>query len=797
MRARPSVLLLTLACAVGASGLLAARLSASGQEAQAASAAPAAQASPQAQAPAATRLTAIQVGATGDGITVTLRGNGRLVYSAIQEADRPPARLIVDFQGVRPEIAPATNGQGVLRRVRVALNNADPLVTRVVLDLERLVSHRMRPSNDGREVVITLEAPPETATAVPPAPAKTLPPAPAAAKSTPAPAEPVEAPASAPADRVATRLAGIVVGESPEGVTLTFKGNGRLETRPIEQGKGMPPRLVLDLPGVRPAVPLTTRVAKGIVDRVRVTQTGQKPLVTRVTMQMTGQFLYRLRASQTDPREVTITLADPQRAPDSSGEFVLSEVVGAAKPPVATVAAKTAPATPAPPAPARARASAEPAPPVMSPQPLLGSRQAGPDGVKGFTGHAVSLDFQGVDLRAVLRTFSEITGLNVVIDPGVKGTVDVSLREVPWDQALDIILRANQLGYSVEGSIVRIAPLEVLAGEESVRRRLQEERDLSGETKTLTRALSYARAREMTPLLMKTSMTRRGTIEVDDRTNTIILTDLDGGLDKARKLIDILDTPQPQVEIEARIIETQSSFRKELGIRLGLNGSLTPALGNTLPLTFPNQGSLGGVTGTIDRQAPSLVELALGSVNGALKIDAALSALETEGKVKVISAPRVIMQNNVEGEILQGTQIPYTTATSLPAGDGIISTFQVPTVQFKDAALKLTVKPRITSANTIIMDVSLERSAANYVNALPGNPNPAIDTQKARTTVQVGDGTTAALGGIMFEESRNNDDRTPGLSRLPVIGRLLFNRTRRASETRELVLLITPKIVKG
>jgi type IV pilus assembly protein PilQ len=768
MRARAAVIpLLTLLCAAGAwGGGWSTSLLARAQDGA------------QAQVPSATRLTGLQVGATADGVTVTLRGNGRLSYSAIQEADRPPARLVIDFQGVRPEIAPATTGQGVLRRVRVALNNPDPLVTRVVLDLDRMVSHRMRPSADGRDLVITLESPApaeSTAAAAAPAPAAT-------------PAAPVEAPRSAsttPTERVATSLSGIVLGETAEGVTLTFKGNGRLETRPIEQGKGVPPRLVLDLPGVRPAVPATTRVGKGLVDRVRVALSSQKPAVTRVTLQMTRQFLYRMRASQTDAREVTITIADPQHQPDTAAEFVLAEAVGGSAP--SSAAAPAAPAQ-------RAKATPEPAPAATSPEPLV-TVGSGPG--KGFTGHPVSLDFQGVDLRAVLRTFSEITGLNVVIDPGVKGSVDVSLREVPWDQALDIILRANQLGYSVEGSIVRIAPLDVLASEESSRRRLKEEQDLSGEIKTFTRSLSYAKAKEMTLLLQKTSLTKRGTIEVDERTNTVILTDLEFGLDRARHLIDTLDTPQPQVEIEARIIETRASFRKELGIRLGLNGSITPALGNTLPLTFPNQGTVVGNTGTVTQTAPTLAGIVLGSVNGAFSIDATLSALETEGKAKVISAPRVIMQNNIEGEILQGSQIPYTTAQTQPSGDGLVGAFQVPTVSFKDAALKLTVKPRITASGTIIMDVNLERSAPNYTNAIAGNPNPAIDTQKAKTTVQVSDGATAAIGGIMFEDSSSNDDRTPGLSRLPVIGKLLFHRTTKSTETRELVLLITPKIVKG
>jgi type IV pilus assembly protein PilQ len=417
-------------------------------------------------------------------------------------------------------------------------------------------------------------------------------------------------------------------------------------------------------------------------------------------------------------------------------------------------------------------------------------------GDKNFTGRPVSLDFQGVDLRAVLRTFSEITGLNVVIDPGVKGTVDVSLREVPWDQALDIILRANQLGYTIEGSIVRIAPLDILAKEEQVRRALKEEQDLSGELVTLTRPLSYAKAQELSALLLKSALTKRGSIQIDARTNTLIVKDLQIGLDQAKALIDTLDTAQPQVEIEARIIDTDATFSKELGVRLGFVGEVSPRLGNTTPLTFPNHGDASGAAGTINPQAPNILTTTLNAINGAFSINAAISALESEGKIKVISAPRVIMQNNVEGEILQGEQIPYTTATSLPSGDGVFTTFQVPTVQFKDAALKLTVKPQITASGTVIMEVNLERSAANFSRTLPGNPNPAIDTQKARTTVQVTDGATALIGGVMFESADDFLDRTPGLHKVPLIGRL-FNRTRNVNRTRELVLLITPKIVKG
>src|SRR5262249_33219145 len=161
----------------------------------------------------------------------------------------------------------------------------------------------------------------------------------------------------------------------------------------------------------------------------------------------------------------------------------------------------------------------------------------------------------------------------------------------------------------------------------------------------------------------------------------VILTDLEPGLDKARKLIETLDTPQPQVEIEARIIDTTSNYSKELGIRLGIDTNATAGFGNTFPVVFPASATGGATVGTINSTASQVAQLALGSVNGAIKVTATVSAMEKEGKVKVISAPRVIMQNNIEGEIIQGDQIPYTTATAIPTEGGVLNTFQVPQVQ--------------------------------------------------------------------------------------------------------------------
>ena len=209
----------------------------------------------------------------------------------------------------------------------------------------------------------------------------------------------------------------------------------------------------------------------------------------------------------------------------------------------------------------------------------------------------MTLDFQGADLRTVLRTFADISGLNIVIDQSVQGAVDVSLHEVPWDQALDIILRDHKLGYSVEGTIVRIAPLTVLSDEEGQRRKLAEERALSGDLEVLTRPLSYAKASELTPLLTRTALSLRGDIQIDARTNTIIIRDLASRLQGAAQLIDSLDRPQPQVEIEARIVTTTRDFARKIGVQWGMNGRMAQDIGNTTNLAFPNQLGLSGRTG--------------------------------------------------------------------------------------------------------------------------------------------------------------------------------------------------------
>ena len=715
------------------------------------------------QAPAATELTGVEVGRNADGVTVTLKGNGKLAYGTLQEADRPPLRLVVDFPGVRPNVPPATPGQGALRRVRVALNNPNPLVTRVVLDLDVKVTYSVKASPDGREVTVVLAGPAGEQTAA--EPARTAP-----------VAAPVEA-APAAATAVANRLTGVAVGSAPEGVTLTLRGNGKLPVAEVEEGKDAP-RLVLSFAGVRPATTALTNIKKGLVDRVRVAANGT-PGSTRVVLEMTGQYAYRVQPDAVNGRNVVVTIGDPAALGSTPADFTVAKSVGTAGATVSTAAVRT------PAAPVTRTTRTEPA---------VAERKAGDMTPRRFTGHPISLDFQGVDLRAVLRTFAEITGLNLVIDPEVKGVVDVSLHEVPWDHALDIILRANQLDYTVEGTIVRIAPIETLQKEGEARRKLADEQALSGELVTVTKTLSYAKAADLAPLLLRTALTKRSSIQVDPRTNNIIITDLQAGIDRAVALLVDLDAPQPQVEIEARIVRTTKNFAKELGLQWNFGGAAAPELGNTTPLAFPNSVRATARTANVNSQADTVGKISLGSLNGALNIDVALSALETEGKVQILLKPRVVTQNNIKATITRGQEIPYTTLTAAPqGGDGVTLVQQVPQVSFKTAALTLQVLPRISASGTVILDVDVDNGSPGDIEA---NGNRSINTQRVQTTVLVKDQGTTVIGGIYETLEARSQDRTPGLSRVPFIGSF-FKRNESSSNEGELLIFITPRILKN
>jgi type IV pilus secretin PilQ/predicted competence protein len=605
--------------------------------------------------------------------------------------------------------------------------------------------------------------------------------------------------------KYATTLQSVRAENRPTGTSITLVGNGELVAEAVTPMGNGTPRVVLEFPNVRSQVAPDVFVGRGPISVVHVTTSGVVP-TTRVVVDLLRPASYRVMPPEDGEKDFTILFEEPlpevaaapptQAAPgvvaslDPIDRLLMRGGLGAAA--ALNTAGGPTPSRGTGPFSQTAQQAALPQAPQASQAP-----SAAPGGSQQprFTGHPVTLDFQGADLRMVLRTFADISGLNIVIDQSVQGSVDVSLNEVPWDQALDIILRDHKLGYSVDGTIVRIAPMTVLADEEAQRRKLTEERALSGELEVLTRPLSYARAQDLTALLTRTALSPRGDIQIDQRTNTIIIRDLASRLQGAAQLLDTLDQPQPQVEIEARIVTTTRAFARDLGVRWGFSGRMAPELGNTTGLAFPNQVALGGRTGgtlgvdgattAVDlgiSPATSAIGLALGSVNGAFNLDVELAALESSGNGRILSSPRVATQNNVPAEITQGVQVPIQTVAN-----------NTVTVTFRDAALRLQVTPQITAANTVIMQVQLENSAPDFTRAVNGIP--PIDTQRAVTSLLVSDGQTSVIGGIYVNRQQENNARTPGIHKIPILG-WLFKNQRVTDQSSELLIFITPRIIK-
>ena len=353
-----------------------------------------------------------------------------------------------------------------------------------------------------------------------------------------------------------------------------------------------------------------------------------------------------------------------------------------------------------------------------------------------YSGAPVSLNLVDADIKQVFRLFHEISGLNFVLDPSVTGRVTIVLDRVPWDQALDIILKNNGLDKVLENNVVRIASTQKLAQEAASRKQLKEAKELEVEPITITRTLSYGKAKDVERVIRESGvLTTRGKVIVDERTNTVIISDIPKKVAPLDELISTLDAETPQVMIEARIVETSRDFVQDLGIVWGFSALADASVGTSTGLSFPHNASVKyGLNLPGDGGASSLA-FRLGNVIDSFTLDVALNTLETEGTARVISAPKVATQNNERAEIEQGVRIPIvnTTATEI-------------NVEFVSASLKMVVTPQITAEGTIILDVQVENNSPDFVNTAGGIPS--IRTQRAQTKVLINDGGTTVIGGI-------------------------------------------------
>ncbi|MFC6438781.1 type IV pilus secretin PilQ [Bowmanella sp. JS7-9] len=411
-----------------------------------------------------------------------------------------------------------------------------------------------------------------------------------------------------------------------------------------------------------------------------------------------------------------------------------------------------------------------------------------------YAGAPISLDFQDVPVRQVLQIIAQVNGFNLVTTDSVNGNVTISLSGVPWDQALDMILKIKGLDKRVEGNILLVAPADELAAREA--QQLQSQQQVA-ELAPLTSAnlqINYAKAANIAAILKSPEgglLTARGSVTVDERTNTILIKDTQESIDQARDMVRTLDIPVKQVLIESRMVTVRDNISDELGVRWGfsdqqdtdgvsgsLEGAQTIGSGNIPSLTDRLNVNLP-VSGAAGRFGLSIARLADGTI-----LDLELSALENENKGEVIASPRITVANQHDAYIEQGTEIPYVQATSSGATS----------VEFKKAVLSLKVTPHITPDNRIILDLVITQDTRGDTVSTSTGPAVAIDTQEISTQVLVENGETIVLGGIFQQNATQAVTQVPLLGDIPVLGHLFKNR-QNLNEKRELLIFVTPKII--
>jgi type IV pilus assembly protein PilQ len=427
-----------------------------------------------------------------------------------------------------------------------------------------------------------------------------------------------------------------------------------------------------------------------------------------------------------------------------------------------------------------------------------------------WTGFPLNLNLVNADIHNVFRLVSAVSGLNIVSSDDVEGQVTVQLREVPWDQALAAILQAKGLGAVQYGTIVRVAKIDSIRKEREDAAAAKAAEIESLPLRVLTLPLNYANANEVMAQL-EAMLSKRGSLAFDERTNSLIVRDIDRNLSQIRSLVRALDTRTPQVHIEARIVEANSSFSRSLGIQWGGNLNFSPATGAPTGLFFPNSvGMSGGGTastvsaagaggaggqGTNFTTVPNYVVdlpaaaqsgsigLSLGSISNMINLDARLTAGESNGTGKIISAPSITTVTNRPATIRDGARIPYQTAS-----------LRGTNVQFVEAVLLLQVTPKITADGTIFLDIQVTKNRPDFGAAI--NNLPTIQIKEAKTTVMVANGDTAVIGGVYSYEESINRQFVPGLGKIPILG-WLFKTTNKREDRRELLVFITPTIVQA
>lgn len=809
----------------------------------------------QAAATSTTEIQNLAVHPGSGGAQLEVASDGTLVWTTYRDAD---GRLVIELPNSMPadSVIDLWPDDGLLEAVEVTTENGgDRPLTRLTIRTRGATEHSIQAS--GPALLVDFTAIGEVAERTWDKPSadeadtlavqsvvveeETLPAAPPAPRVSTAetPFNAIQGPVGEPIGVAATQLEGIEVSSHDGETVVRIVGDGGFYFSSFNLDA--PDRFVVDLLGVANRAPSPSiMVENHTVERVRIAQFKEQPdMVSRVVVDLRDASDTRVEqipnglelrfasnaVAAMELEESPVVEEAPQVAALEPEPVVVSEpivepepegmganengTVGAhelSTPPVALpVEIQPEPIAPEPEYQiADASLTREPEPSFVSSSyqdevaeggaapPAQAAQSFSSQTVSGdaptYTGAPMSISLKDGDIKDVLRSFAQISGLNIVVQPGVTGSVTVELTDVPWDQALEEILKINGLGYALEGNIMRVAPVKVLADEASERQRLRQANALSVPLKTIMKRVSYAEASTMAGILMSgggaSLVSQRGSVVVDSRTNTLIIKELPDYIDTVLAVIETLDVPEPQVMIEARIIETTKRFNRTVGIQWGFNGISAPEYGNTTGLQFPNQGSVDGSVNLLTGGSNGLLDISLGNVLGTFSIDATLQAAEDEGLINILSAPKVATLNNEQASIQSGLQIPIQTVAN-----------NTVSVQFVNATLRLDVTPHVTAEGTVLMDINIQKREPLLAFTVVGATNAPIATKDARTRVIVRDGGTTVIGGIYKVTSDQGEDRVPGLANIPVLGHLFKNK-RRSDENEELLIFITPRVIK-
>jgi type IV pilus assembly protein PilQ len=691
----------------------------------------------------------------GQQVQITLHTTEASPQPLAFTIDRP-ARLSLDLPGVGLALAN--------RRVDVKSAGVDSVVTgegagrtRVVVNLDNMIPYDVRVN--GNSIVVTLGKPPADATGAAAVVAT------AAAGSAPA----KTAPAAVPANR---RIASVDFRRAADGTGRVIVGLSDPRTPVNLRQEGA--QVVVDFVGAQ--------IDQGLVKRYDVVD-----FATPVT------HVDALRVDGSSRLVISATGDFDQLAYQSNSQYVI-EVRKAT------------------------------------------SSKAGAEEKREYSGERLTLNFQDIDVRAVLQLLADTSGQNIVVSDSVQGSLTLRLQNVPWDQALDIVLRTKGLGMRRRDNVILVGLSDELANREKAELQAKKEVEELAPLRTEYLQVNYAKAAELQALIKGRPVTasgggsssggtsnsllsQRGTVSIDERTNTLLVQDTPDRLADIRKLVATLDVPVRQVLIESRIVIVTDDFSRELGARFGTtyvssrsnngllsvsgsgqtsNSIVSSALDNLaagkgpFPVKVPTSPIPSNTPNYTDRYNVNLPvanpagRIAMSILQGDYLIDLELSAAQAENRGEIVSAPRVITANQKEAYIEQGTEIPYQEASSSGAT----------TTQFKKAVLSLKVKPLITPDNRIIMDLTVSKdSVGKLVQSATGGQVPSIDTRSIVTQVLVNDGQTVVLGGILETTRSSTDTKVPLLGDIPVLGHL-FKDTSRRNDKDEILIFVTPKILK-